>query len=93
MSLTIPNYDFAIADGSFKALTAPGPDDFRTVSPDGNIAHVGHDDVPPGHQVQHLYLMNRDGATARAAGQSLQRYRIPQPEMGQRRKREFTSLC
>lgn len=60
-------YDFYVADGSFKPLTArAGPDGAPAVSPDGKyIAYVGYDDKHVGYQVARLYIMNRDGSDSR----------------------------
>ena len=60
-------YDFSVADGSFKALTARvGPDGAPAVSPDGKyIAYVGYDDKHVGYQLARLYIMNRDGSNSR----------------------------
>jgi len=60
-------YEFAVADGSMKALTARrGPDGSPTVSPDGkHIAYTGFNDRYQGYQLQKLYVMNRDGTNSR----------------------------
>jgi acylaminoacyl-peptidase len=60
-------YEFAVADGSVKALTnRKGPDNSPDVSPDGKkIAYVGFDDRYQGYQVRQLYVMNRDGSESR----------------------------
>jgi len=60
-------YEFAVADGSVKALTSrKGPDGSPAVSPDGKwIAYTGFDDRYQGYQVSQLYIMNRDGSGSR----------------------------
>ncbi|HXY32883.1 MAG TPA: S9 family peptidase [Planctomycetaceae bacterium] len=60
-------YEFAVADGSVKALTnRKGPDNNPDISPDGKkIAYVGFDDRYQGYQVRQLYVMNRDGSDSR----------------------------
>jgi dipeptidyl aminopeptidase/acylaminoacyl peptidase len=60
-------YEFAVADGSVKALTKRrGPDSSPEISPDGKkIAYVGFDDHYQGYQVRQLYVMNRDGSESR----------------------------
>jgi dipeptidyl aminopeptidase/acylaminoacyl peptidase len=60
-------YEFAVADGSVKALTKrKGPDNSPDVSPDGKrVAYVGFDDRYQGYQVRQLYVMNRDGSESR----------------------------
>jgi dipeptidyl aminopeptidase/acylaminoacyl peptidase len=59
-------YEFAVADGSVKALTKrKGPDNNPEVSPDGKkIAYVGFDDRYQGYQLRQLYVMNRDGSNS-----------------------------
>ncbi len=59
-------YEFAVADGSVKALTKrKGPDNSPEVSPDGKrIAYVGFDDRYQGYQVRQLYVMDRDGSNS-----------------------------
>jgi acylaminoacyl-peptidase len=60
-------YEFAVADGTARALTSrKGPDDAPAVSSDGKqIAYVGFDDRYQGYQVRRLYVMNRDGSNPR----------------------------
>ncbi|HEY7543429.1 MAG TPA: S9 family peptidase, partial [Blastocatellia bacterium] len=60
-------YEFAVADGSVRALTnRRGPDNAPAVSPDGKqIAYTGFDDRYQGYQVARLYVMNRDGSGSR----------------------------
>ncbi len=60
-------YEFAVADGSVKALTTrKGPDGSPDISPDGKkIAYVGFDDRYQGYQVRQLYVMNRDGSDSK----------------------------
>ena len=60
-------YDFNVADGSFKQLTArAGPDSGPAISPDGkHIAYLGNDDKHVGYQVTQLYIINRDGGSSR----------------------------
>lgn len=60
-------YEYAVADGSVKALTKRhGPDGDPVVSPDGKqIAYVGFDDKYQGYQVRKLYVMNRDGSDSK----------------------------
>ena len=60
-------WEFSVADGAARALTARrGPDSAPAVSPDGKqIAYVGFDDQVQGYQVRRLYVMNRDGGSAR----------------------------
>jgi acylaminoacyl-peptidase len=60
-------YEFAVADGTVKALThRKGPDGNPEISPDGkHIAYVGFDDKYQGYQVRKLYVMNRDGSEPR----------------------------
>jgi len=57
-------YEFAVADGTMKALTdRRGPDGGALVSPDGkHIAYAGFDDRYQGYQLTKLYVMNRDGS-------------------------------
>jgi len=59
-------YEFAVADGSVKALTdRKGPDNNPEVSPDGKkITYVGFDDRYQGYQLRQLYVMNRDGSNS-----------------------------
>ena len=68
-------YEFAVADGSVKALTnRKGPDDGPVVAPDGkHIAYVGYDDKFQGYQVRKLYVMNRDGSDPRLLSDSFDR--------------------
>lgn len=68
-------YEFSVADGQVKALsTRNGPDNSPAVSPDGRrIAYVGFDDKRQGHQTSHLYVMNRDGSSARLLSGDLDR--------------------
>ncbi|HEX9654202.1 MAG TPA: DPP IV N-terminal domain-containing protein, partial [bacterium] len=60
-------YEFALGDGSVRALTArKGPDNSPVVSPDGKwIVYTGFDDRYRGYQVTRLYVMNRDGSNSR----------------------------
>lgn len=60
-------YEFAVADGAVRALTArQGPDGDLAISPDGqSIAYVGFDDRYQGYQVRKLYVMRRDGSGSR----------------------------
>jgi acylaminoacyl-peptidase len=60
-------YEFAVADGSVRALTSRrGPDNAPAISPDGKlIAYTGFDDRYQGYQVTRLYVMNRDGSGSR----------------------------
>ncbi len=60
-------YEFSVADGAVKALTArKGPDGAPEVSPDGKfIAYTGFDDKLQAYEVTKLYVMNRDGSNAR----------------------------
>lgn len=60
-------YEFNVADGAVKALTTrKGPDNAPAISPDGKlIAYTGFDDKRQGYQVSKLYVMNRDGSSAR----------------------------
>lgn len=68
-------YEFAVADGSVRALTSRrGPDNAPQVSPDGKlIAYLGFDDKYQGYQVTRLYVMNRDGSNSRLISSSLDR--------------------
>ncbi len=68
-------YDFALADGSVKALTTrKGPDNGPAIAPDGkHIAYLGFDDRYQGYQVTHLYIMDRDGANPHLLAGSLDR--------------------
>ncbi len=68
-------YEFAVADGSVRALTTRnGPDNAPLVSPDGKlIAYTGFDDRRLGYQVSKLYVMNRDGSNARLISGALDR--------------------
>lgn len=63
-SLNTEIYEVAADGGEVKALTdRDGPDFSPVVSPDGKrIAYVGFDDRRQGYQVNHLYVMNRDGS-------------------------------
>lgn len=60
-------YEVSAGGGKPKALThRNGPDRGVAVSPDGeHIAYVGFNDRRQGHQVTHLYVMNRDGSGSR----------------------------
>jgi len=68
-------YEFAVADGTVRALTnRRGPDASPAVSPDGKfIAYLGFDDAYQGYQVTQLYVMNRDGSGARVLSAKLDR--------------------
>jgi dipeptidyl aminopeptidase/acylaminoacyl peptidase len=68
-------YEFSVADGSVKALTSRrGPDNSPAISPDGRqIAYIGFDEKYQGYQVQHLYVMNRDGGNSHDLTASLDR--------------------
>jgi acylaminoacyl-peptidase len=68
-------YEFAVADGSLRALTRrKGPDNNPVVSPNGKwIAYTGFDDRYQGHQTTKLYLMSRDGAGAKSISEKLDR--------------------
>ena len=68
-------YEFAVADGSVRALTnRKGPDRSPTISPNGKwIAYTGFDDRFQGHQTTRLYLMNRDGGGAHSISDKLDR--------------------
>ena len=68
-------YEFAVADGSLRALTnRKGPDNSPVVSPNGKwIAYTGYDDRYQGHQTTKLYLMNRDGTGAKSLSDKLDR--------------------
>ena len=68
-------YEFSVADGSVKALTQrKGPDDNPALSSDGKqIAYMGFDDKYQGYQVRKLYVMNRDGSSARLLSGDLDR--------------------
>ncbi|HET6278526.1 MAG TPA: S9 family peptidase, partial [Candidatus Polarisedimenticolia bacterium] len=68
-------YEFALEDGAVKALTdRRGPDDYPAVSPDGTlIAYLGFDDAFQGYQVTRLYVMERDGGSARVLTGGLDR--------------------
>jgi acylaminoacyl-peptidase len=68
-------YEFAVAEGSVRALTdRKGPDNGAVVSPNGqSIAYIGFDDRYQGYQVRKLYVMNRDGSGARALPTDLDR--------------------
>jgi acylaminoacyl-peptidase len=68
-------YEFAIADGSVRALTdRRGPDSSPAVSPDGKyIAYTGFDDRYQGYQITRLYVMNRDGSGSRVLSANLDR--------------------
>ena len=60
-------YEVSVADGAIKALTdRKGPDQSPAVSRDGKlVAYTGFDDKEQGYQVTRLYVMNRDGTSAR----------------------------
>jgi len=68
-------YEFAVADGTARALTSrKGPDSEPALSPDGQlIAYTGFDDKYQGYQVRKLYVMNRDGTGSRLLSGSLDR--------------------
>ncbi|UCC40734.1 MAG: S9 family peptidase [Candidatus Aminicenantes bacterium] len=68
-------FEFAVADGTMKALTdRRGPDGSPAVSPDGKyIACTGFDDRYQGYQITKLYLMNRDGSDSRVIVKNLDR--------------------
>ena len=68
-------YEFAVADGSLRALTRrKGPDNNPVVSPNGKwIAYTGFDDRYQGHQTTKLCLMSRDGAGAKSISEKLDR--------------------
>jgi acylaminoacyl-peptidase len=74
-SLDTEIYEFALADGSVRALTdRRGPDEFPAVSPDGRrIAYVGFDDRYQGYQVQRLYVLDRQGGAPRLLSADLDR--------------------
>src|SRR5260370_1164255 len=60
-------YEFAVSDGTVRALTnRKGPDDAAVVSPDGkSIATIGFDDRYQSYHVRKVYVMNRDGTGSR----------------------------
>ena len=68
-------YEVSMADGTIRALTErKGPDQSPAVSPDGKfIAYTGFDDKEQGYQVTRLYVMNRDGTSARLLSGELDR--------------------
>ncbi|HXL22031.1 MAG TPA: S9 family peptidase [Candidatus Dormibacteraeota bacterium] len=68
-------YEFAVADGTAKALTSrKGPDNEPAISPDGKrIAYTGFDDRYQGYEVTKLYVMNRDGSGAKSISDKLDR--------------------
>jgi dipeptidyl aminopeptidase/acylaminoacyl peptidase len=68
-------YEIAVADGTTRPLTTrKGPDNDPVVSPDGKrIAYTGFDDRYQGYQVTRLYVMNRDGSSAHAVSEKLDR--------------------
>ncbi|MGH9823936.1 MAG: S9 family peptidase, partial [Blastocatellia bacterium] len=68
-------YQFSVEDGSVKALTARhGPDNSPAISPDGqHIAYTGFDEHFLGYEVNHLYVMNRDGSGSHQLATSLDR--------------------
>jgi acylaminoacyl-peptidase len=68
-------YEFAVADGTVRALTSrKGPDSAPAISPDGKrIAYVGFDDRYQGYQVNRLYVMNRDGSDPKLVTSDLDR--------------------
>ncbi|HSE96638.1 MAG TPA: S9 family peptidase, partial [Blastocatellia bacterium] len=68
-------FEFAVADGSVRALTnRRGPDNSPAISPDGKlIAYTGLDDKYQGYQVTRLYVMNRDGSGSRLISADLDR--------------------
>jgi len=68
-------YEFALADGSAKALTdRRGPDGAPAISPDGRrIAYTGYEDKYQGYQISHLYVMNRDGSGSKDLAAALDR--------------------
>ena len=68
-------YEFAVADGTAKALTSrKGPDNDPAVSPDGKrIAYTGFDDTYQGYEITKLYVMNRDGGGAKSISDKLDR--------------------
>ncbi len=68
-------YEFAVADGSVRALTnRKGPDTGPAISADGSrIAYLGFDDKYQGYQVTQLYVMKRDGSGARVIAGDLDR--------------------
>lgn len=60
-------YQIDIASGEIKAMTSrQGPDQSPIVSPDGKlIAYTGLDDKYQGYQIDHLYVMQRDGSNSK----------------------------
>jgi dipeptidyl aminopeptidase/acylaminoacyl peptidase len=77
-------YEFAVADGSLRALTnRKGPDNAPAISPNGkSIVYTGFDDRLQGHQTTKLYLMNRDGSGGHTLSDKLDRD-IQNPEWAQ----------
>jgi acylaminoacyl-peptidase len=68
-------YEFAVADGTVRALTnRRGPDSDVTVSPDGKwIAYVGFDDRYQGYQAARLYVAPRGGGEPTYVSKELDR--------------------
>ncbi|MEP7336350.1 MAG: S9 family peptidase, partial [Acidobacteriota bacterium] len=68
-------YEFLVADGAAKALTArKGPDGSPAISPDGKwIAYTGYEDRYQGYQVTQLSVMKPDGSGAKVISGSFDR--------------------
>jgi dipeptidyl aminopeptidase/acylaminoacyl peptidase len=68
-------YEVAVSGGAVKTLThRKGPDGSPAISRDGKlIAYTGYDERYQGYQVTHLYLMSRDGSSARLVTGNLDR--------------------
>lgn len=68
-------YELTIQDAGLKSLTTrQGPDTNPVVSPDGKqIAYRGYDDKLLGYQINHLYVMNRDGSKSKMISKDFDR--------------------
>ncbi|HEX8389071.1 MAG TPA: S9 family peptidase [Sphingomonas sp.] len=68
-------FSVEVDTGTLRQLTKRyGPDEQPALSPDGSrIAYLGYDDKRLSHQANQLYVMNRDGTSARSLTAGLDR--------------------